>query len=167
MNNTTPAPEDSLNALRDIHLPEPVGFWPPAIGWWLLALLLLLLTAGVVFYRRHQRSGAVKQQALMELARVEVLYRQHGNVGQLSAEISTLLRRCCLAAYPRANVAGLIGEEWLLFLDKVHGHSHFTSGPGNVLVSAPYQPSQSVDAEALIALTRSWLKHWPGRMVVK
>ena len=23
--------------LRDIHLPEAIGWWPPAIGWWLLA----------------------------------------------------------------------------------------------------------------------------------
>ena len=29
--------EDPLSQLADIHLPEAVSAWPPAVGWWLLA----------------------------------------------------------------------------------------------------------------------------------
>ena len=31
--------------LRDLHLPEPVGWWPPAPGWWILLLLVTTLLA--------------------------------------------------------------------------------------------------------------------------
>ena len=33
--------ENPLVNLKDIHLPPPVPFWPPAPGWWILALLLI------------------------------------------------------------------------------------------------------------------------------
>ena len=31
--------------LRDIHLPDPLSWWPPAIGWWLLVIGSLALVA--------------------------------------------------------------------------------------------------------------------------
>ncbi|MGB4246521.1 MAG: DUF4381 family protein, partial [Pseudohongiellaceae bacterium] len=34
---------DPLSQLADIHLPEPIGFWPPAPGWWVLLVLLLVV----------------------------------------------------------------------------------------------------------------------------
>lgn len=157
---------EPLSALRDIHLPDPVTFWPPALGWWLLvALLLALVIAGWLHVKNRHNKIAVRE-ALAELARLETLYRQKPDAVQLAAEISTLLRRCCLASYPRDQVAGLVGEEWLFFLDNVHGHTHFSQGVGKTLVSAPYQPSESIDADALITLTRSWLKRWSARPTI-
>ena len=45
--------------LRDIHLPEPVSWWPMAPGWWWVIGLLLLASAvvtGIILYRRYRRS---------------------------------------------------------------------------------------------------------------
>ena len=43
--------ENPLVNLKDIHLPPPVSFWPPAPGWWILAVLLItsLFFGGVWF----------------------------------------------------------------------------------------------------------------------
>jgi len=44
--------------LRDIHLPGPVGWWPPAIGWWLVAALVLVAFGAVVTVRERTRAEA-------------------------------------------------------------------------------------------------------------
>ncbi len=43
------ASEDPLAQLRDLHLPQAVADWPPALGWWLLAGLVL---SGLVWFMR-------------------------------------------------------------------------------------------------------------------
>jgi len=51
--------------LRDIHLPEPVGWWPPAPGWWALLALALAGAAawGWLAWRRRTR---VRRAALAD-----------------------------------------------------------------------------------------------------
>ena len=56
----TPTPANSLNPqaqapnpldqLRDIHLPEPISWWPPAPGWWILAVASCALLAWILKY---------------------------------------------------------------------------------------------------------------------
>ena len=33
---------DAALPLRDLRLPEPVGWWPPAPGWWILAAIVVV-----------------------------------------------------------------------------------------------------------------------------
>ena len=42
---------DPLSELRDIHLPDPVSWWPPAPGWWIAVGIGfgLLAAAGIGF----------------------------------------------------------------------------------------------------------------------
>ena len=72
------APEELLQGLRDIQLPESVPFWPPAPGWWLLALLLAAsLSCGFfTLYRRR----ALRREALGELRRLAKDYRREGEI---------------------------------------------------------------------------------------
>ena len=145
--------------LRDIHLPPPPGWWPPAPGWWLLAGLVVILTIALVFLRRRSRRLRYRRQALRQLAGLETA----GTMAacELLAELSMLLRRAALCAYPADNCACLNGEPWLQFLDRTLKDRQFSTGPGRCLAYGPYQPSVEIDRNALLGLCRRWLRKLP------
>ena len=67
---------DSLAQLKDIHLPDPISFWPPAIGWWLLALLLLSgLFTLCYFMLRYLSKHRYRRRAIKELKRIYQAYQ--------------------------------------------------------------------------------------------
>ena len=57
--------------LRDIHLPEPVGWWPPAIGWWLLPVCVLGLIVLLIWLIRRRMRITPAKLALRELKSLE------------------------------------------------------------------------------------------------
>jgi hypothetical protein len=148
--------------LRDIHLPAPIGWWPPAPGWWLLALALLgLATVAWLQWRR----GRVRRLALARLQSAVAALRQGAQPSACVQEIAATLRRYCMtvAADP-AQVAGLVGGSWLGYLDSRWPRAAFASGIGRLLVEAPYAPATRVaDAEALAELGIEWLRAQPRR----
>ena len=56
--NSATAAADPLAELRDIHLPEAVGYWPLAPGWWLLLVSALVLAGLIVWTVRRYRRNA-------------------------------------------------------------------------------------------------------------
>lgn len=141
--------------LRDLHLPDPVGWWPLAPGWWLLFAMLLVWLA-VVLRSRHRR-GAARRHAVRTLKRLERRYAANGDAVQLATDVSALLRRVMLAYAPRADVAGLTGVAWLEWLDSGLGKPLFTAGAGRALIDLPYRRpgvDGDVDIEALLYAVR-------------
>ena len=146
--------------LRDIHLPNPIAWWPPAPGWWLLffgipALLILLW-----WLWRWLRRKTVKKLALAEL---ELIAQSDANVRDKVHDLAILLRRVSLSLYPREQVASLVGDQWLAFLDGPMGNHSFSHGVGRLFIEAPYRREAQADLDALYALCREWINHQPKK----
>ncbi len=144
--------------LRDIHLPEPVGWWPPAPGWWaLLAATTLVLAVSWWGWRRWRRLTAKK----LLLRGLDAVALSTESPAEKLRDLAVLMRRACLSAYPREDVAGLTGDAWLEFLDRQLGDRRFSEGPGRLLLDAPYRREVQADMADLLDLCREWAKRLP------
>lgn len=145
--------------LRDLHLPEPVSWWPLAPGWW----LVIALAAVVIIWLLRRainkwRSNAPRRFAVRELGSIESDYLRHRDAVLMAKKVSELLRRSMLAYAPRDEVAGLTGERWLAWLDQGLPVPYFHTEGGKSLLQLPYRDPESdlsdVDINALFAAVR-------------
>jgi len=162
--------ESSELPLRDLHLPEAIGWWPLAPGWWLVIFSALLGLAWLLRRAWRQRQfNASRRYAIRELASVEADYLSHRNVVTLGQQVSALLRRSMLAYAPRHEVAGLTGKAWLEWLDRDLPVPYFHTEGGKSLLKLPYRDPQGnfsdVDVNALLAAAKMRLSTPVGRAV--
>lgn len=154
---------DPLAQLRDIHLPEVIGWWPLALGWIALFVLGFSLCLLALFYiRRHYHRGRARREGLRLLMQYEKEYQQGASPQLVSAQISDILRRMALVYFPREEIAGLQGELWLDFLNKSGKGLNFNE-VRECLLLLPYQPEQAADLSPLFVCAKSWVKQRRGR----
>jgi len=146
-----------LQGLRDIHLPTPVSFWPPAPGWWLVALLIVMMLLTAVWWWRRRRRHAYRWQALKQLQQLQQALQAGNTEISIITELSILLRRTAISRYGRQEVAGLQGKDWLAFLDRTGCTTHFST-QGQALLEAPYCRAITQEAEPLLNLAQRWLQ---------
>ena len=137
-----------IGLLEEVPQPPPVPLTPQTPGWIVVGILALAALAALLrLALRRRRAGAYRRAALREL----------DAAGEDPAEIAGILRRAALTAYPRTQVAGLVGADWLAFLDRTFPGTGFAAGPGQVIATAPFRPSKPDPAVA--GLARDWIRH--------
>ena len=153
----------SLTNLRDIVEPAAVTWWPPAPGMVLVAVLVLLWAIVAVFlWSRRWQNNAYRRSALHDLAAIEEQVRSPLTRTAGIRQLSVLLKRVALAAYPRAEVASLTGNKWIAFLDQHISGDLFIKGPGQVLTAAVTEPNPGADltdsdCDGMIQAVRRWI----------
>ncbi len=145
--------------LRDLHLPDAIGWWPLAPGWWFVLFVAATLVGYLVWYvYKRWQHNAPRRFALRQLARYEAEYAQHRNPVTLGGQLSELLRRGMLAYAPREEVAGLTGEAWLQWLDRGMPLPYFHTEGGKSLLQLPYRDPagdfSNLDVGALLSAVR-------------
>jgi uncharacterized protein DUF4381 len=158
---TQTAPTDPLAGLIDIPLPPSVSLWPQT---WTSRIVIVMLLAAVIValwrFIHAWRANRYRREALFELDEIGQRLDTRESRGERLVELSMLVRRTALAAFPRETVAPLAGPAWLAFLDHSYGGQGFSSEAGRLLVSGPYQrtaPGQE-ELRALAALVRQWIR---------
>ena len=105
-----------LSNLRDIVVPPDVSFWPPRrAGGSSAPPALVAAGFAIAAVVRHRQRNAYRREALRELASAD------------ARDISAILKRAALAAFPREQVASLSGPAWLAFLDRTGGTAFATA----------------------------------------
>ena len=150
----TPASELPL---RDIHLPAPIAWWPPAPGWWVLGGAIVLVAIGGVVWAWWRRRTALSRRALRELALIRAAYATDRDGHRAAQALSVLSRRLARVLDPQGAAATLTGEAWLARLDAWTGTDAFTAGAGRALTVAPYRPAAALDVETLFGVFERWL----------
>lgn len=153
--------QDPLSQLQDIHLPEPIGIWPPAWGWWLLLVVVIATLGSIIYFvRRHKSRNAYRALALKELQKIQQQYSTEQNAEYLQA-VSILLRRTALSGFGSQFDASMKGEAWLAWLDRQISNksTNFSDGPGHVLLIGPYQKTPEFDRKGLHKLVEQWIQH--------
>jgi len=148
-------------ALRDIHLPDSVSWWPLAAGWWLILAVVVLLVLSIILFRKLNARRQLRKQAIIEFNRIEQNFRQHANSQYLASELSSLIRRVCISRFARRDVAGLTGAAWIDFLNT--STASFNETVSQTLIHAPYQEGYTYDSEALIGACKHWITHIPSQ----
>lgn len=142
---TTPlSPEIAaeLDKLRDIRLPEPIGWWPLAPGWW--GLLVVCVLAGValaIFEIRRRRT--LRHLALLELAALKRKLTETADARKIGVDLAVLLRRVAVRTEERKSLAGRAGLPWAVELSK--GEAGFSPEIARCLADAPYAPAEAAD----------------------
>ncbi len=159
---------DPLSQLADIHLPEPVGFWPPAPGWW---ILFFILCAALYFVGKRLyadwRQRRICSFAIRELDKCLAHYRSASSAAAVEEhdtiklnfvnELNSVLRRVALKHFPGEVLASLSGPEWVEFLRSHGDASLLDESLASTLNQGRFAKHWDVDDEKLYRMAHQWI----------
>ena len=150
--------------LRDIRLPEPILWWPPAPGWWIV-LLVIVLGSGVALWSHYRHRTRFRRAVDREFKRLSRSYDRLGDASGLLADLSILMRRAAITAGERVDIAALSGRDWLRYLDQGLDGKPFSEGPGAIMADGPYRGPASLrdpgNLDELLRICRRRLAEMP------
>ncbi|MGY0398683.1 MAG: DUF4381 domain-containing protein [Ostreibacterium sp.] len=149
MSTLSPEQLKQLERLKDIHLPEPIEWWPLAPGWWLLMILIILFIVAILWWFFSSRK-TVKKAALDELK----TFSMDDSI-TLSVNLSALMRRVAIQHYGE-QIAAVSGQSWANFLakDKI-----MSQQIAQFFADAPYAKLDNPpSSKRLITATRRWIR---------
>ncbi|MFK7864056.1 MAG: DUF4381 domain-containing protein [Pseudohongiellaceae bacterium] len=156
--------EELLAQLADIHLPEPVSFWPPAPGWWVLALLLLIAAIWLIRkVRTRTVLKRIKSQAISELTACYERYSNSSSQEPASLklryvnEANGVLKRVALVHFSDNAVAGLGGSEWVNFIRANGNASLLDEAIADALSHGRFKTTIEVDVDAFHEFGLVWI----------
>ncbi len=140
--------EDPLAALRDIHLPPDVPFFPLAPGWYILAGLVVLVA--IILAVREWRWRQTLAYKALKMFDAEVGRAEPEDTHAVAVAASDVLRRLVRAESGEAK-ATLTGEAWARLL--VTGRAPFAPREAAFLARAPYMPPETAEQVAAGSIT--------------
>lgn len=152
-----------MEDLIDIQGLDQITWWPLALGWWVVLGVLLVATVLGIYWLL----GKFKYSRSWQAKAYRRLAKMHTQIGQLEAKailqnLSLEMRKIAMLTTERETCAGLIGEQWLRWLQEHDPAGFDWQQNGNLLTEAQYMPA-TADADIaqisdLITAAQGWVK---------
>jgi len=140
-----------LDLMHGIVEPAAVSWLPQTDAWWvLLAWLLVVCLLGVGKWLKGRRKNLYRRASLRSLADIEM------DAPGAAAEVSAILKRTALAAFPRDEVASLTGADWAAFLSRTAAGDPRVADSAPAIARAAYQ--DDVSAAEIVEPAMRWVK---------
>jgi len=157
--SNSPSPSIPLENLRDIHLPAPIGWWPPAPSWWILAALIIFCVIFLsVWLTRRARQRRYRKFALLQLHSLYQTWQQQRDDIVFAQATNRLLKQTALAAFPATDVAALSGADWLDWLDRKLRKPRFTEPDVRALATLYLREPEPIAVHALNTAAQYWIR---------
>ncbi|MDE0747891.1 MAG: DUF4381 domain-containing protein [Porticoccaceae bacterium] len=153
---------DPLAQLRDIHLPEPILWWPLAPGWWVLIILCLgtFTWLAIKAVQRYQANLYRRQaQQKLSLLNDNTAFRSEKKL----VMVFEILKQAVNSAYPRHHYSSLEFSAFVVFLQSSCDKTLFELLPKDI-DALLYGKAAKTDNNDLIMddvfiSGQNWVKH--------
>lgn len=153
-----------MEELRDIQGLDQISSWPLALGWWLIiAMLCVILAIGVwLIYKKIIYIKSWQYKSYLALQQIEQQVSDY-DAKQILHRLAVEIRRIGMLSAARETCAGLMGKQWLSWLQDHDPYSFNWLSEGQVLVQYQYMPDVSDFDKHKLQLLINAAKNWVRR----
>ncbi|HSX20278.1 MAG TPA: DUF4381 domain-containing protein [Gammaproteobacteria bacterium] len=152
-----------MEDLIDIQGLDQISWWPLAFGWWVVLGLVIVgvVVASFFLWRSLKYKRSWQYKAFKRLAKMQSQLGQ-SEPKQILQNLSLELRKIAMLTTQRETCAGLIGDQWLQWLQQHDPAGFDWAQNGRLITALQYMPATEINDPAqineLICAAQGWVK---------
>lgn len=153
-----------MEELKDIQGLAPISSWPLAIGWWIIIVVCLSCLGFIAWrwYKNFQYKKTWQYKSFVNLQQIEQELNNNQLLPSLIHQAAVEIRNIGMQTAEREQCAGLVGQQWLQWLQDNDPLSFNWTSSGRLLTEYQYMPSNDINnytqLKALISAAKQWVK---------
>lgn len=148
---------DKLAALKDIHLPPPIGIWPISYHWLVIIIPFIIMLTYIANWTIKKYKHAQYQKKALDALSLIYENTDYSSTDKF-AYMSKLLKQLILPSVSRQTVAKLHGDKWFEYLNQ-HYQNHFIEQHDAICI-APFSKHTANDIEPYYRAIRLWIRRY-------
>ncbi|QLE79463.1 DUF4381 domain-containing protein [Francisella sp. Scap27] len=153
-------PNNLLDQLKDIYLPQEVSsWWPLAYGWWVVFGLIVFVGVLFLIYLQIRKRQKQYVESIVDDFKASVTDTYISKPKEVLQTISVYLKRIAIHKFPKDDIKLLYGQDWVDYLNSKTKISMFEGSVAESLANI-YRPISLSDneLESIVVASQTWIR---------
>lgn len=153
-------PNNLLEQLKDIYLPQEVSsWWPLAYGWWVVMGVLIFIGILFLIYKLIKKKQKQYIDGIVNDFKESVGETYISKPKEVLQTISVYLKRIAIHKFPKDDIKLLYGQDWVDYLNSKTKKNLFEGDVAKELANI-YKPSNLDDEELekVVSASEKWIR---------